>query len=234
MAENKTLLMLCLEGALQSWGEDSKWDLRDTADMPTKSGIVGILACAMGLERNDPMICELSEALTIAVREDRKGTRMLDYQTVTGNPLINAEGKKRSLGNTFISPRQYIQDACFVVMIECNDSWRERIVYALKHPKWCVYLGRKNCVPSRPILLGITQDYANLPDALEHYPIQDKRDSKTKDSVTLCRYESEIPNERDAAMSRQDVRLPRGYRQFTRRKVWRGIAQVKEAPHVSE
>ena len=44
MAENKKLLVLCLEGVLQSWGEDAKWDIRDSSDMPTKSGIVGLIA----------------------------------------------------------------------------------------------------------------------------------------------------------------------------------------------
>ena len=47
------LMMLRLEGLLQSWGESSAWDNRGTASIPTKSGIVGLLACAMGLHRTD-------------------------------------------------------------------------------------------------------------------------------------------------------------------------------------
>ena len=57
------LMMLRLEGLLQSWGESSAWDNRGTASMPTKSGIVGLLACAMGLERGCEEICALSKAL---------------------------------------------------------------------------------------------------------------------------------------------------------------------------
>ena len=49
MEEKKTLLMLRLEGALQSWGDHSKWDIRDSGDFPSKSGVVGLLACAMGM-----------------------------------------------------------------------------------------------------------------------------------------------------------------------------------------
>ena len=41
------LIMLRLEGPLQSWGELSKWDSRESSDMPTRSGIVGLLASAM-------------------------------------------------------------------------------------------------------------------------------------------------------------------------------------------
>ena len=90
MAESKTLLILRLEGPLQSWGENSKWDHRDSADLPTKSGIIGLLGCALGLPRKDPALVELCSAVRLAVRADRPGIRTTDYQTVTGTPLLNA------------------------------------------------------------------------------------------------------------------------------------------------
>ena len=92
MAAYPTLLILRLEGALQSWGENSKWDARDTAALPTKSGIVGLLACALGWARGDARIAALFDQIQVAVRADRPGVRMTDYQTVTGHPLRNAEG----------------------------------------------------------------------------------------------------------------------------------------------
>lgn len=92
MEEKKTLLILRLEGALQSWGDHSKWDVRDSGDFPSKSGVVGLLSCAMGLERGDPEIAALSAALHMAVRVDRPGIRVLDFHTVQGYPLYNAEG----------------------------------------------------------------------------------------------------------------------------------------------
>ena len=72
------LLILRLEGALQSWGERSHWDHRDTAVFPSKSGVVGLLGCAMGLERGDARLAELADALAFAVRADRRGTVMTD------------------------------------------------------------------------------------------------------------------------------------------------------------
>ncbi|WP_432617754.1 type I-E CRISPR-associated protein Cas5/CasD [Butyricicoccus sp.] len=232
MAENKKLLVLCLEGMLQSWGTDAKWDIRDTGDMPTKSGIVGLLACAMGLERGNPEIAAMSDAMTLAVREDRAGTRLVDFHTVTGNPLMNAAGKRRSLGDTFISQRQYLQDASFLVFIDCADDWRERMIYALQHPKWCLYLGRKSCVPSRPVLVGVTEEYTDIAQALQTYPIQTKRRDPRGNTKQNCRYESEISNTGDSTLSRSDVVLADGYRRFARRRVWRGT--VKEVPYVSE
>ena len=118
MAETKALLVLRLEGALQAWGEMSKWDFRDSADLPTKSGIVGLLGCALGLERGDPELSALSESVRLAIRADRPGVRTVDFQTVTGDPLRNAEGKPKSGGNTIISRHAYLQDACFTVFLE--------------------------------------------------------------------------------------------------------------------
>ena len=59
MAKGTTIILLKLEGVLQSWGDHSKWDYRDSADFPSKSGVAGLLACAMGMERGDPAMAEL-------------------------------------------------------------------------------------------------------------------------------------------------------------------------------
>jgi CRISPR system Cascade subunit CasD len=49
-------LFLRLEGPLQSWGERARWDVRDTAPEPTKSGVIGLLACALGLSADEDWI----------------------------------------------------------------------------------------------------------------------------------------------------------------------------------
>ena len=41
-------LLLWLEAPLQSWGADSRYGRRDTLPFPTRSGILGLLCCAMG------------------------------------------------------------------------------------------------------------------------------------------------------------------------------------------
>ena len=93
MAERKHLLILRLEGAMQSWGENAKWDFRDSSTMPTKSGIVGLLGCAMGEERGSQVLLELARSITVAVRADRPGAKFVDFQTVQGDPLMAATGK---------------------------------------------------------------------------------------------------------------------------------------------
>lgn len=223
MAENK-LLILRLEGALQSWGATSKWDDRDTEDFPTKSGIVGLLGCAMGISRGDPALAELNAAITIAVRADRRGERITDFQTVTGSPLRNAEGKPKSTGNTLISERVYLQDACFSVFIETEPYWHDRIISALNAPKWCMYLGRKACVPSRPVLECADPEYASLNVALIGYPPADR-------PTYPMTYETEQPDDSLSSITRPDS-LIHADRGFVRRTVWKG--SIKEEDDVSD
>ena len=216
MAEGNTyLIILRLEGVTQSWGEDSKWNHRATSQMPSKSGILGMLACAMGLKRDDYAIVELGDAIKMAVRADRPGMMATDFQTVTGYPLLTAEGKPRSGGNTFISRREYLQDASFTVFLEAEEGWETRITDALSNPVWPVYLGRKNCVPSRPVLIETTMEYGSLQDAVEHYPASDR-------SVFPMEYELEVRDDSLSHYSRTDQRVSVG-RNFTSRHVWRGM-----------
>ena len=40
MAENKKLLVLCLEGVLQSWGEDAKWENQAEENAPHEANFL--------------------------------------------------------------------------------------------------------------------------------------------------------------------------------------------------
>lgn len=224
MAKDSSLLVLRLEGALQSWGESSKWDDRDSAAMPSKSGIVGLLACALGLERDSDEISALSDAITVSVRADRPGTKTVDFQTVTGDPLWTADGTKRSNG-TFISHRTYLQDASFLVVISTSPQWHERLVEALQNPKWSVYLGRKCCVPSRPVLECAQPKTADHMELLRTYPV-------AKRHVFPIAYETELAPKEDIANYTRPDRRRSGFRSFERRTVWRGI--IEEVVHVSD
>ena len=64
-------LLLRLAAPLQAWGADSKFETRKTNREPTKSGVIGLLAAALGLERDQvqPYIAARVEA----VRQKRAG-----------------------------------------------------------------------------------------------------------------------------------------------------------------
>ena len=225
MAERKTILVLRLEGPLQSWGENAKWDFRDSSTMPTKSGIVGLLGCAMGEERGSPVLVELAQSITVAVRADRPGVKFVDFQTVQGDPLMAATGKPKTTGNTILSPHAYLQDASFTVFIDTTPEWQQRIISALENPRWCMYLGRKNCVPSRPILAD-RMEAADLMEALKEYPAAE-RAGKT------MTYECEHPDSTAASIQRPDDLIGTN-RQFQLRRVWRGSVERKEEQDVSD
>lgn len=69
-----TSLALCLDAPMQSWGIQSTAGIRDTATEPTKSGIVGLLAAALGVPRDDDESIAVLAGLHLAVRVDREGS----------------------------------------------------------------------------------------------------------------------------------------------------------------
>ena len=210
------ILTLRLEGPMQAWGSDAKWDYRATELYPTKSGVVGLLACALGLERGDAEIAEIADAIQMAVRADRPGERMLDYQTITGAPLLNAEGKKRAGGQTFISRREYLADASFLVALEGPGDLIDRLSTALERPHWPYYLGRKNCIPACPVLEKGKRSYDSLSDALQHHPLAERAAGGTSYGC-----ESELPIPNSGLLTRGDQNAA-GTQQFEKRHIYRG------------
>ena len=221
MEDKKALIVLALEGALQSWGDHSKWDERDSGDFPSKSGVVGLIACAMGMERGSPELAELSGAISMAARADRPGTKAMDFHTAQGHPLRTADGKRPESASTVVSYRWYLEDACFTVFIEAEAGWREQIASALKAPAWPLYLGRKSCVPSRPVFECLTEEYTGLADALVRFPRAARGDNSA-----LLRYESDVPLPGAARYTRSDA-ISGPYRQFEQRVVYAGVVQVE-------
>lgn len=222
------ILVLRLEGVLQSWGERSKWDYRDSASLPTKSGIVGLLGCASGLERDDIRLAEWNQKLHVAVRADRQGMELMDFHTVRSLQLMTAQGtmrNKKGEYGTLVTHRTYIQDACYTVFVQGEESLLMSLDDSLQKPKWPIFLGRKSCVPSRPVLEGITREYSSLLEAAEKLPLA--AGCQARDC--LVEWESI-----DGGMGweRQDVNC--GGRSFHTRLVSRKIIHKEAAVDVSE
>ncbi|MBW5482620.1 type I-E CRISPR-associated protein Cas5/CasD [Streptomyces bambusae] len=74
------VLLVRLAAPLQSWGAVSRFSRRDTHSRPTKSGVIGLCAAALGRDRTDP-VDDLTELL-YGVRADHPGTPVRDYHTV--------------------------------------------------------------------------------------------------------------------------------------------------------
>lgn len=175
---------------MQSWGTRSRWDVRDTGHEPTKSGVIGLLGCALGIERNDPRLEELDRLIRFAVRIDRPGVVSTDYHTVTGYHRTAAGGFKHTGGTaatlksalahdpaTIVSPREYLHDAAFMIALETGAELASDVRRALISPKWPLYLGRKSCLPIMPILDVHAPTYASLEEVVRNHPRHPRAES---------------------------------------------------------
>jgi len=164
MSSEKAFLALRLEGPLQSWGFDSQYNRRNTGLMPTKSAIAGMCCAALGYARGSDdektFLARLNAVRMTAIAIPRKWTkkefpvrRLQDYHTVKDTKT--ADGKVKDCHITY---RQYLTDASFGVLLEGPSSFLRPIAEALQDPVWGVWLGRKTCIPTAPVLAGVKDD----------------------------------------------------------------------------
>ena len=109
-------LLLRLAAPLQSWGADSKFETRKTNREPTKSGVIGLLAAALGLRRDDAAGLARLNGLHFAVRADREGSLLVDFHTA------NREEDRKKGKAPYVTYRHYLQDAVFLVGLESEDT----------------------------------------------------------------------------------------------------------------
>jgi len=144
-------ILLRLAGPLQSWGIDSKFDVRKTERIPTKSGVVGLVASALGRSRQEDIADVAS--LRFGVRMDKAGTVIRDFHTA------------KSEKDAYVTERYYLADAIFLVGLEGDDMLLGKIDAALHRPAFPLFLGRRSCPPAEEVDLGIRQGMS-LEDAL--------------------------------------------------------------------
>jgi CRISPR system Cascade subunit CasD len=180
----QAVLLLRLAGPLQSWGDRSAFNRRETRPEPTKSGVIGLLAAAMGQAREDPLD-ELTQ-LRLGVRVDQAGTLMRDYHTVSdyrGRPLpqagVSTKGVQKPTSpakHTHVTTRYYLQDAVFLAAIAGPTGLLTTLELAVRAPAFPLALGRRSCPPTQPVSLGLR--HADLEDALRETPWQATRHAR--------------------------------------------------------
>ncbi|MFF4734471.1 type I-E CRISPR-associated protein Cas5/CasD [Streptomyces sp. NPDC001262] len=177
-------LLLHLSGPLQSWGTHSRFNERDTARFPTRSGIIGLLAACLGRRRGEP-VDDLAR-LSLTTRTDRPGILLRDLHTVGGGlpakaTVTTAEGKKRPPAQgTLLSHRYYLADAAFTAALTgTNQALLTECAQALNFPHWPPYLGRRSCPPEGPLLIGL------LPNPLHHLLVLPLARSPQRNAVSV-------------------------------------------------
>lgn len=149
-------LLLRFAGPLQAWGADSRFDVRRTNREPTKSGVIGLIASALGLRRDAPLD-ELNR-LYFGVRVDREGVLLRDLHTV-----------RKDKNTSYMTTRYYLSDAVFLIGLHSDDeALMQRLEHAVRNPAHPLFLGRRSCPPEGRVCLGLRQ--MPLEEALKSEP----------------------------------------------------------------
>lgn len=217
-------LLLRLAAPLQSWGERSTFDTRDTAGFPTRSGLLGLLACTQGYPRGADL--QNLAPLEFTIRIDRPGTRVIDYHTSggalpSGQKIPTADGKGRPEGKgTLQTWREYLADAVFVVAITGPDPVLSNARQALRAPHWQPFLGRRSCPPNQPLLLDIDVDDA-VAELHERVPVAQRVGSEGTDLSVDFIYPSGLPEKVRSEIHDIPTRFTRTDRHYRPRPIWR-------------
>lgn len=210
-----TVLVLRLAGPMQSWGDSSRFTRRDTRMMPTKSGVLGLLAAAQGRRRTDPI--EDLAGLRFGVRVDQPGSLMKDFQTA----IDWTTGESMPL-----SDRYYVADAAFVAAVEGDSGLLESLADAISRPRFGLYLGRRSCPVTDPVLLGVAD--GELPDVLAAQPWQAARWYRNRQprTVHLPVHVDASPGLAGPSETRRDV--PESFDPVRREYGWREVVQLAD------
>ncbi len=142
-----------------------------TRSFPARSMLTGLLANALGYEHRDfAALQSLQQRIQYAVRCDRTGELVRDYQTVdlsqpflalgwtTRGAAQARAGEVATRTGTHIRLRDYLADAVYTVALTLEPPEAEpdtaKLAAALQSPARPLFIGRKPCLPAEPILVG--------------------------------------------------------------------------------
>ncbi len=166
-------LVFRLYAPLASWGAQAVGEERPSSDCPGAGSILGLLAAALGIRREEEARQQaLFAHCTFAVKTVNRGYPLRDYHTIqapsarTGKfkhlpyPTRRAELGSMDDPNTLISRRDYRCDGLWVVALRVSPDSPvslEQCRAALLRPAFPLYLGRKSCPPGAPLAPKIVQ-----------------------------------------------------------------------------
>ena len=178
LSMSNKFLAFYIDSPIQAWGVSSKYQRRETESFPSKSGVIGLIASALGIDKHSQeegaQIKALAE-LQFAVRkvellgQKREVQRLRDFHTVGGgydseNPyqefFICRKAKGGSCDNAVLTDRAYLTDAKFIVLLNGEPNVLESVSQSLQNPTWGIWFGRKCCLPASPLspTLGESQE----------------------------------------------------------------------------
>jgi len=147
-------VVMLLAAPLQSWGGPAPGVYeRPTETMPSLSGVVGIIANALGRRRTES-IGDIAAGAELAVRADRPGRLLRDFHTVgTPGRYALASDTRKQLRNPVVTDRFYLSDAAFLAVYTPPPDGLSatEVLHALANPARPLYLGRRSCPPAERV-----------------------------------------------------------------------------------
>ena len=161
-------LFLRLEGPLQAWGDQqSKFVIRRTlTPRPSRaSSVCFARRWAFPVPRLPKAGSPSSERCAWAFAS-------INPESAGGITTPWAQGcrcappKAGTKPGAMLTRREYLCDASFLVALQAEPDLIAELEAAIKAPKWTLYLGRKCCPPSRPLLEHPAGEFPDLLSAL--------------------------------------------------------------------
>ena len=224
-------LLLRLAAPIQAWGDESKYDIRQTCREPSKSAVIGLLGAALGLRRDSYKIPEISAALRMGIRVEMPGQVIHDFHTARAPKYTNKrevrhekDGAILMEDSPYVTHRYYLCDACFLVGLESeNETLIQQLQEAIVSPAFPLYLGRRSCPPTQPLLVGLRS--GNLEDVLKREPWQAPEWYKRKYPSSHLRIIMETPKGASAWHQLRDE--PVSFNPLHRRYAPRGVEKER-------
>lgn len=225
-------LVFHLYGPMAAWGDIAVGEYRPSFAHPSKSAIIGLLAAALGIRRDEEgRQNALAAACSFSVRVDSMGALLRDYHTIqvpssgtARNPKVFHTRRSELTGtdlNTILSSRDYRCDALYTVAVTLNDNSAfsvKELADALRKPVFTLYLGRKSCPLAFPLSPQIVS-VASVKEAFHKAPVSDELKSLIQEKASLVYWEGEQGGyEREQVITRRDAPLNRKRWQFSERK----------------
>ncbi|MCB1549293.1 MAG: type I-E CRISPR-associated protein Cas5/CasD [Hyphomicrobiaceae bacterium] len=189
-------LILRFEAPLMAFGGTMIDANGPTLDLPIRSMVTGLVANALGWQRSErDRHQSLQDRLVLGARLDHPGTALRDFQTAQlcandkgwttrGQPEGRAGG-----ANTYKSPhiryRHYRADALVTIALRLEpaevDPTLSAVEVALRAPARPLFIGRKPCLPSRPILAEPPVEAETVFAALQAAPLAQRDQRMSQD-----------------------------------------------------
>jgi CRISPR system Cascade subunit CasD len=191
-------LMLRFDAPLISFGGVVVDQHHPVDRFPGLSMLTGLLANALGCHHREmARLNALQARLTCAARWDRLPEHVVDYQTVdlgqdhladtgwTTRGVREDRGTGAATSGTHIRLRHYWANGVMTVALAVHGHGEpdlDALEDALRAPARPLFLGRKNCLPSIPVLLG-RRTTDTLRQALSREPLAEGMTPETRDKL---------------------------------------------------